>query len=124
MKPENDVSVNGRKTSRDDGGETIRTDGRREGVLSVVAAVAVVSGVVSVVGSRMGTYALDVLDSLSTGSGTATPSALLGESAFHFVAASIAVRIVRGLSIVAGGIAIVLGCWVVFAGAVRVVGRW
>ncbi|WP_418282969.1 hypothetical protein [Halorubrum sp. DTA98] len=98
-------------------------DGTGERWLLALATATVVLGLVSVVGAGVGTYALDALRPLSTESRTLLGTGAFAERPFHLATASVAVRIVRDLSIGAGGVAIVLGCWVAFVGTVRVAGR-
>lgn len=98
--------------------------GRRStGRLPTLASVTAVAGGLSIAGTLLGTYGIGRLAPTPTDAAPALRTAFTGDVAGHLLAAAIGLQVVRDLSIVLGGVAIVLGCWVAVAGAVRIAGR-
>lgn len=138
MEPERDVSVSRRGGGRDGERHADSVGSGRDERVVVLGAAAVLLTAIAVVGARVGTETLAMIDTLAAESASSAPfpsgSSLRADSESlrrtsgggrpgpHLVAAAIAVRFVRDASVLAGGIAVVLGCWVAFVGGLRVLG--
>lgn len=122
MKPERDVTVSRQDSGRSGEQHADAVVGGRDGWVVVLAGAVLLLAALAVVGARVGTEMLAAIDALAAGTGTSGRPTVVGRPGFHLVVAAIAARIVRDASILAGGVAIVLGCWVAFTGSIRVLG--
>ncbi|WP_459820481.1 hypothetical protein [Halorubrum luteum] len=131
MRPDDDVAVSRERTH--DGRRTRAANAGRDGRVVVLGAVAVLLALAAVVGTRVGTETLRMLGTVAVESsdpaplwsGTRSLHRLdgLGRSGPHLVAVGVTARLLRDASVLAGGAALALGCWVGVIGAVRVLGR-
>lgn len=119
MRPETDLEAD----RLDDGSRADTDNAERDGWVVVLGATSVLLAVLAVIGAHVGTEALGVIDALAAGSGPVDRPGVVGRSDLTLGVAAVTARALRDASVLAGVVAIVLGCWVAFAGGIRIAAR-